>query len=559
MPRLASAQATKPLFEEIPPSASGITWVHDNAMSPKRYLPETMGPGVAFLDYDNDGWMDIYLVNSGAGDFYKPKTPLRNALYKNNRDGTFTDVTEKAGVAGGRRSAWACAVGDYDNDGYPDLFVTAYGRCMLYHNNGNGTFTDVTEKAGLATRRAGRPAPCGSTTTTTAASICSSAASSSSRSTDNVFCGDNKLGKRFYCIPRVFKPTPSLLFHNNGDGTFTEVSAGTDIAARPRQGPRRRRHRHQQRRPDGSVRRQRHRAELPLREPRQGQVGGDRARRRRSASAPTASRARAWASMRPTSTATAGRICSSPTSIRRCSRSTRTTATSRSPTSPHAHGVAQATRLLSGWGLKFFDYDNDGHVDLLLANGHPDDMIESYSQQVQYKEPLLLFHHDGRQAANVSAQAGPVFDEDVPGARPGRRRLRQRRPARRPDRQQRRARRCCCKNNAGDGNHWLGVQLQGTTCNRDAIGATITWSAGGVKRSRFKTDGGSYLSSHDPREVLGIGAGRQARLGRDRVAAAERAASSASPTCRSTATSPSSKAKGKSRVEGGDHGVGAHD
>ena len=103
---LKGSAAASPLFEDIPPSASGITWVHDNAMSAKRYLPETLGPGSAFFDYDNDGWMDIYLVNSGPCDFFKPATPLRNALYRNNRDGTFTDVTEKAGVAGGSFS-WA--------------------------------------------------------------------------------------------------------------------------------------------------------------------------------------------------------------------------------------------------------------------------------------------------------------------------------------------------------------------------------------------------------------------------------------------------------------------
>ena len=118
-------------------------------MSPERYLPETMGPGVAFLDYDNDGWMDLYIVNSGPCDFFQPQAPLRNALYRNNRDGTFTDVTEKAGVAGGT-FGMGVAVGDYDNDGFPDLFVTAYGRCILYRNNGDGTFTDVTEKAGVA-------------------------------------------------------------------------------------------------------------------------------------------------------------------------------------------------------------------------------------------------------------------------------------------------------------------------------------------------------------------------------------------------------------------------
>ena len=139
-----------PLFSEVPSSVSGITWVHENAMSPSRYLPEALGPGCAFLDYDNDGWMDIFLVNSGPSDFYKPTKPLRNALYKNNRDGTFTDVTEKAGVAGAY-FGMGVAVGDYNNDGWPDMLVTAYGKCMLYQNNHDGTFTDVTEHAGVAT------------------------------------------------------------------------------------------------------------------------------------------------------------------------------------------------------------------------------------------------------------------------------------------------------------------------------------------------------------------------------------------------------------------------
>src|SRR5438552_2831455 len=148
--RLVAATEPAPaLFEEVPASKSGITFVHENAMSAERYLPETLGPGCAFLDYDDDGWMDIYIVNSGPSDFYTPKTPLRNALYRNNRDGTFTDVTEKAGVAGGT-FGMGVAVGDYDNDGYPDLFVTGYGRCIRYHKNGDGSFTDVADKAGVA-------------------------------------------------------------------------------------------------------------------------------------------------------------------------------------------------------------------------------------------------------------------------------------------------------------------------------------------------------------------------------------------------------------------------
>jgi hypothetical protein len=169
------------------------------------------------------------------------------------------------------------------------------------------------------------------------------------------------------------------------------------------------------------------------------------------------------------------------------------------------HGVAQATRLLSGWGLKFFDYDNDGNVDLILSNGHPDDMIENYSTKVTYKEPLLLFHHDGAKLTDVSAKAGPVFRKMFPSRglavgdfnNDGRLDLLVGNNGEAP---------LLLRNEAGAGNHWVGLRLQGTACNRDAVGALITWSFGQIKRSRLKTGGGSYISSHDPREVLGIGA-----------------------------------------------------
>ncbi len=151
LPLIISAQAAKPnvTFAEVPASKSGITWIHNNAHSSERYLPETVGAGCAFLDYDNDGWMDIYLVNSGPSDFYTPGTPLKNALYHNNHDGTFTDVTDKAGVPGDT-FGMGVAVGDYDGDGCVDIYITSYGRNILYHNNGNGTFTDVTDQAGVA-------------------------------------------------------------------------------------------------------------------------------------------------------------------------------------------------------------------------------------------------------------------------------------------------------------------------------------------------------------------------------------------------------------------------
>src|SRR6202790_2788160 len=170
--------------------------------------------------------MDIYLVNSGKCDFYEPPSTLRNALYRNNRDGTFTDVTEKAGVGGGGYGMGA-AVGDYDGDGFADLYVTQYGRNILYHNNGDGTFTDVTEKAGVA-----------------AAGWSSSAVwfdydndgrldlfvCQFGEFDKSLGCGVDKVGTHHYCIPRIFKPRPSWLFHNNGDGTFTEVSKESGIA-----------------------------------------------------------------------------------------------------------------------------------------------------------------------------------------------------------------------------------------------------------------------------------------------------------------------------------------
>jgi hypothetical protein len=169
-----------------------------------------------------------------------------------------------------------------------------------------------------------------------------------------------------------------------------------------------------------------------------------------------------------------------------------------------ANSVARSTRLMSGWGLKYFDYDNDGLVDLILANGHPDDMIDSYSMQVHYKEPLLLFHQGAdHKLHDVTQDAGPAFQKDwsgrglavgdydndgavdvivgVNGGPP-----------------------VLLKNNAAKGNNWLGLKLEGVTCNRDAIGARIVWKAGGKVRERLKNNGGSYLSSHDPREVLGI-------------------------------------------------------
>lgn len=496
------------LFEEVPPAASGITWRHYNAMSAEHYLPEAIGPGCAFLDYDNDGWMDIYLVNSGPCDFYRPSKPPRNALYRNNRDGTFTDVTEKAGVAGGT-FGMGVAVGDYDNDGWPDLFVTSFGRCILYRNNRDGTFTDVTRKAGLETP--------GWTTSAVWLDydndgrldlfVCSFVAYGKD---DRRSCGDNQLGKNYYCIPRFFKPTASFLYHNNGDGTFTAAGEGTDIAKAMGKGL-------------GVVATDINNDGLMdlfvVNDTVQNFLfanrGGDKTRPGKwkfeeialpaEVAFSESGQPRSGMGVDAADVFGTGyqdlfvaNVDQEMFSLYRNQKNETFRDVAR------AAGIAAPTRLLSGWGLKFFDYDNDGLVDLILANGHPDDMIESYSPAVKYKEPLLLFHQESGKLQNVSAEAGPAFRQsyaarglavgdfnndgllDVLVAMNGDAPL-------------------LLRNTAGAGNHWLGLKLEGTRCNRDAIGARIRWSAGGVVRSRLKNNGGSYLSSHDPREVLGMG------------------------------------------------------
>ena len=149
-PRVLASSTDIPVtFTDIA-KAAGLKFKQDSTTSDQKYYLETMGTGVAWLDYDQDGLMDLFFVQSTATDIYKPPHPLRCALYHNNGDGTFTDVTEKAGVGGDGHYGQGVAVGDFDNDGYPDLYVTGYDHAILYHNNGNGTFTDVTAKAGVA-------------------------------------------------------------------------------------------------------------------------------------------------------------------------------------------------------------------------------------------------------------------------------------------------------------------------------------------------------------------------------------------------------------------------
>ncbi|HET7207447.1 MAG TPA: CRTAC1 family protein [Terriglobales bacterium] len=487
-------------FEEVPASVSGINWKHTAGKSPQKYLPETTGAGCAFLDYDNDGWMDIYFVNSGKCDFYNPDPPLRNALYRNNRDGSFTDVTEKAGVLGGGYGQ-GVAVGDYDGNGFPDIYVTQYGKNILYHNNGDGTFTDVTEKAGVA-------APGWSSSAVwfdydndgrLDLFVCQFVEFSKETSKD---CRAGEDAKRGYCIPHLYKPTASWLFRNNGDGTFTDVSKETGIrnllgkawgvvaADLNNDG-----------RVDLFVANDTVRNFLFMNRGKRFEEIGEMAGVAYSAEG----RPRSGMGVDAADFNQDGWIDLFVANIDEEMYSLYQNNRDETFDDVAAqNGIASATRLLSGWGLKFLDYDNDGNLDLFLSDGNPDDLIESLHPGVTYREPPLLFQNTGTRLRDVSAESGPIFqrhlssrglavgDFDNDGAVDVLMSINDGPPV-------------LLRNKVGSQNHWLGLKLMGKKSNPDAVGARVRYQAGDLKRDRVKIGGGSYLSSHDPRLVLGLG------------------------------------------------------
>jgi len=499
-PRLAEAASIYP-FEEVPASASHITWVHTAGKSPQKYLPETTGAGCAFLDYDNDGWMDIYLVNSGKCDFYNPDPPLRNALYRNNRDGTFTDVTEKAGVAAGGYGQ-GVAVGDYDGDGLPDLYVTQYGKCILYHNNGDGTFSDVTERAGVA-----------------AAGWASSAVwfdyDNDGRldlfvcnfvdfnKTKNLNCvASNKPG---YCVPTLYKPAASWLFHNNGDGTFTDMSKRAGVSdEKPYYGL----------------------ASLFIDINGDGKVDllvaddstpnylyinkGDGTFDDESFASGYAlnESGRETASM---GIATGDYLHNGLIDIYHTTFSDdynplyRNDGDANFTEISYQAGIAEATIPFLGWGTAFFDYDNDGWLDLFMVNGHVYPSVDQQNWGTTWAQRPLLFHNvqgklrlvppvEGTGLAKVAVARGMAYGDlfndgkiDVVinnmDSSPS-----------------------LFQNVTETSNHWIAFKLiGGPKSPRDAIGSTVYVTANGFRQRADVISGGSYASSSDPRLHFGIG------------------------------------------------------
>ena len=493
-----SAPQEPPAFEEIAPERSGIRWRHVAGLSKEMYVPETIGAGCAFLDYDGDGWIDIYLVNSGKCDFYDPPQPLRNALYRNNGDGTFTDVTERAGVTGTAYGMGAAA-GDYDGDGRPDLYVTQYPSNVLYHNNGDGTFTDVTEKAGVA-------AP-GWTTSAVWFDYNNDGRLDlfacgflDFNKNNNIYCGTPPL--RAYCMPTAYKGLPNRLFRNNGDGTFTDVSRESGIGREPAKAW-------------GVVA-----ADIDNDGWMDLFVSNDKVvnflfmNRKGTFEDMGALSGVAYNAMGVVRSGMCvdaadfdqdGWIDLFLTNVDHEMFSLyRNQKGEMFDDLAMPAGIGAASVPFSGMGCRFFDYDNDGELDLIICNAHPDTVVQQRIPDVTYAQRMLLFHNTGTGWKNVSAQSGPIFsreiasrglalgDYDNDGAVDMLISVSEDLPL-------------LLRNHAARQNHWLGVRLVGRKANPDAVGAKITYRSGDFQRHRWLVGAGGFLSSHDLRIVLGLG------------------------------------------------------
>jgi enediyne biosynthesis protein E4 len=486
----------------------GIHFQDQASPTAKKYLLEAMGSGVAVFDYDNDGRLDIFFANGARIDDptvagaipQKSDAKYFNRLYHQKPDGTFEDVTEKAGLTGIGYST-GVAVGDYDNDGFEDLFVAGYGHSTLYHNNGDGTFTDVTASAGVA--GSGWATSAGWVDYDNDGRLDLVVTRYMQWTFQDIYCGEREAGYRAYCHPDLFKPATTLLYHNDGGGRFTEVShqAGLD---KPGKGlgvtfadyDR-----------DGWMDIYIANDSIPeylFHNKRDGtfeEVGMVSAVALDGNGATFAGMGvdfsdydnDGWPDIVVTD------LANQRYGLYHNAKDGTFDYASNSS------GLGAITLLHSGWGVRFLDFDNDGWKDLFVAQSHVMDTIETSEPHLRYREPpLLLWNAQGRKFIDVSSRSGEIFSEKWAGRglatgdlnNDGREDVvvsSNNGPA------------WVLLNETETSNHWITLKLVGAKSNRDGIGARVKISTAAGEQYVTATTAGSYQSSSDKRVHFGLG------------------------------------------------------
>lgn len=491
--------------------AVGIDFEHASSATSNKYLLETMGGGVALFDYDNDGRLDVFFTNGAKIDDPMPagKLPDKsdprfwNRLYHQNEDGTFRDVTERAGLTGmpQNRYGMGAAVGDYDNDGFPDLYVTNYGGNTLYRNNGDGTFRDVTARAGVAA--GGWSASAGFFDADNDGKLDLFVTRYVEWTfQNNGYCGEKKPGYRAYCHPDNYEATTNVLYHNNGDGTFTDISSKAGIADARGKGLGVSFADYDN---DGFVdvyvandsvqsflyhnKGDRTFTEVGL------LVGVGFNEDGKTFAGMGVDFADYDNDGRPD-------IVVTDLSNERY-RLFRQGGDGSFQDATHSSGVGAATLLFSGWSTRFFDYDNDGWKDLFVAQGHVMDTIEKTAPNLRYLQPPLLLRNESgrfvrvvpgevfqRDWAGRGAAFGDLDDDgdvDVVVSNVGQRVL-------------------VLRNDGGNRQSWLGIRTVGRTSNRDGIGCRAkVVSASGLTQYLTVNTAAGYLSASDRQLRVGLG------------------------------------------------------